>query len=356
MKTATQFIDKVIPNARFIGPDYPSLQKTAGMALGANGCLYCVPWFYDKVIKIDPLTRIVSDLSTSYPGNRKWLGAAAHPNGKIYCAPFDASGYLEIDPATDTTRIIPSAYGKARSIASHPNGKFYSFRSGVNVPSQFNQIIEFDPINETTNLVGPLEYPGVTGSSFRSTIMGKDNKIYSSSGDSHKIIRYDPLTDIWEIFNTNQIIGNNAHAGMCLARDNDNIYYTNDWDGNQISWFSISDGIPNYASGFQYKKGNRNYSITPAANGNLYAAPSTNFHVTVHDVVKGRDSPFGPFLGNTEYKFSSIKSAGNGNLYLAPRNMTRVLEIYNVGSFNSFSEVYNFDLVTNEPTVYMRGI
>ncbi|MEX0884510.1 MAG: hypothetical protein WDZ72_13655 [Cyclobacteriaceae bacterium] len=343
---------------RYIGPEILGDAKTMGMTLASNGCLYCCPYNYPRVIKIDPENETVTEIGPEFLGNTKWYGICAHPNGKLYCAPNSRLTYLEIDPGTDTTIEINSDYGLSRGISFHPNGKLYSWRSGDGGDSELNQLIEFDPTSLQINLVGESDLSHVAGGFFRGTILGKDNKIYNSVSNKRRIFRYDPVSDITEIFNTEDIGGNNSHWGMCLSADNDNIYYANHIDGSVVTWYSIHDGIKNFASGYQITMsgGGNNFAITPAPDGNLYCAPAQNKFVNKHYLNEGIDSPFGFFLGETFNKYSSIKAAGNGKLYLAPFNMPRVLEIYDVGEFNSFDEVYSFDPISNAPTIFMRGL
>ncbi|WP_162343241.1 NHL repeat-containing protein [Cyclobacterium salsum] len=354
--TAIQFFGRVDPKMRFIGPEFTGGGKTMGMTLAANGCLYCCPYYHPRVLKIDPENATVTEIGPEYLGNAKWWGICAHPNGKLYCAPNARLTYLEIDPATDTMTEINSGYDLARGIAFHPNGKLYSWRAGGGGDSDRNQLIEFDPVSLQISLVGESDLSSVAGSIFRTTILGKDNKIYNSVANKRRIYRYDPVSDTTEIFNTEDIGGNNSHWGMCLAADNENIYYANHIDGNLNTWYD-TNGVKGVASGYQaYSPGANNFAITPAPDGNLFCAPANSPFVIRHKTIDGIDSPFGFNMGTTGEKYSSIKSAGNGKLYLAPYNMPQVLEIYDVGEFTSFDQVYGFDPVTNEPTIYMRGL
>lgn len=327
-----------------------------GMALAANDCLYCCPYYHPRVLKIDPENATVTEIGPEYVGNAKWWGICAHSNGKLYCAPNGRLSYLEIDPATDTVNEIYSPYGLARGIAFHPNDKLYSWRAGFIVYSDRNQLIEFDPVSLQINLVGESDLSSVAGSAFRTSILGKDNKIYNSVANKRRIYRYDPATNTTEIFNTQDIGGNNSHWGMCLSAHNDNIYFANHIDGNLLTWYDPNGDI-SVASGYQSTAfGANNFAITPAPDGNLFSAPANCAFVTRHKISNGVDSPFGFSLESYTEKYTSIKAAGNGKLYLAPYNIPRVLEIYDVGEFASFNEVYGFDPITNEPTIYMRGL
>src|SRR5690606_33901835 len=152
--------------------------KYLGIALAINGCLYCAPYNAQRVLKIDPVNGTVTEIGYSYTGNSKWFGIAAHTNGKLYCAPELASDYLEIDPLTDTTRLIANPFGsRCRGIAFHPNGKLYSWRdngmggSGTAAISEYNKLLEFDPISETFNLVGTDDLTSSPGNGIAGTIL-----------------------------------------------------------------------------------------------------------------------------------------------------------------------------------------
>lgn len=346
------------PRMRYIGPDIVGEAKYMGLTLASNGFMYCCPYNYPRILKINPETAEVTELGPDYTGNAKWWGIVAHTNGKLYCAPNARASYLEIDPATDQSVEIASPYGAARGVAFHPDGNLYSWRSGSDVVGPMNQLISFNPVSGSITLVGQQDLTAAVGASFRGTILGKDNKVYNSVGNKRRIFRYDPSNGSVEVFNQENIGGNNSHWGMSVSKDNNNIYYANHIDGDVTTWYDMGTGIKQSATGYHVSQigGGNSMAITPAPNGELFHAPAMDLFVNKHTVDNGNDSPFGFNLGLTANKYSGIKAAGNGKLYLAPYNMTRVLEIYSVGEFANFGEVYSFDSTTNEPTVYMRGL
>ncbi|MFN3802191.1 hypothetical protein [Belliella pelovolcani] len=349
---------------QYIGDDLGQFgAKYFGMALAINGCLYCTPWNGERVLKIDPTNDTTTFIGSIFIGNSKWIGMAAHTNGKLYAARNSRASILEIDPLTDTTREIPAPFAMARNLNFHPNGKFYSNPTNI-----FGHWIEFDPINETFIQL-PLMDPAIAvdgGSGLRWSVFGLDNKLYTGVANTRRVIRYDPVTGIYDTAQDTFIGGNNSHWGNCVGH-NGEIVFANHIDGGltQILIPSTREYITN-PSGRQQANdagSSGNYAISPAPNGRFYTAPQGRqrpVEVFNYTSISGvnfpyRNKPLGIRLEPIASKYGSIKAAGNASLYLAPLQSSRVLKINDCGTFANFSEVYSFNS-NNEPTVYMRGL
>ena len=75
----------------------------------------------------------------------KYTNIALANNGKLYAAPFNLSQVLEIDPVNQTTTLIGQDLGsgsgsnKYQSLALANNGKLYA------APRDASQVLEIDP-------------------------------------------------------------------------------------------------------------------------------------------------------------------------------------------------------------------
>jgi hypothetical protein len=76
-------------------------------------------------------------------GSNKYRHTAVANNGKLYAAPRDASQVLEIDPVNQTTTLIGQDLGsgsnKYQNLALANNGKLYA------APRDASQVLEIDP-------------------------------------------------------------------------------------------------------------------------------------------------------------------------------------------------------------------
>jgi hypothetical protein len=90
------------------GLDLSDGTKWQGIILGADGLLYCVPFFAPDILIIDPVanTAVRSALGATFSsGGSKWEYGCNGPNGRIYCMPRTKAEILEIDPIGQTARL-----------------------------------------------------------------------------------------------------------------------------------------------------------------------------------------------------------------------------------------------------------
>jgi len=92
------------------------------------------------------------ELFDSLSGASKWWGGVLAPNGKIYGIPSNSTQVLEIDPVTQTTTLFGSLSGTGKWIGGvlAPNGKIYG------IPLDSTQVLEIDPVTQTTAVFGRL--------------------------------------------------------------------------------------------------------------------------------------------------------------------------------------------------------
>ena len=95
-----------------IGPDLGnSSYKWSQGVMADSGVIYCIPYNYDKVMKIDTNVRennnngnvTIIDAKLPEEGNAKWMsGATSKIGGCIYCMPHNAKKILKINPKDDS--------------------------------------------------------------------------------------------------------------------------------------------------------------------------------------------------------------------------------------------------------------
>ena len=74
----------------------------------------------------------LSNLFGNLTGTNKWSGGVLAPNGKIYGVPFSSTQVLEIDPVSQTTNLFGSLEGGTKWVGGvlAPNGKRSEVRRG----------------------------------------------------------------------------------------------------------------------------------------------------------------------------------------------------------------------------------
>ena len=89
------------------------------------------------------------NLFGSFSGDNKWLGGVLAPNGKIYGMPGNSTQILEIDPVNQTTSLFGSFSGDNKWLGGvlAPNGKIYG------IPFYSTQVLEISDIN-SPNVIG----------------------------------------------------------------------------------------------------------------------------------------------------------------------------------------------------------
>ena len=89
---------------------------------------------------LEPSINLFGSLSTS---QNAWYGGVLAPNGKIYGIPRNSTQVLEIDPINQTTNLFGSLSGNFKWIGGvlAPNGKIYG------IPFDSTQVLEISSVN-----------------------------------------------------------------------------------------------------------------------------------------------------------------------------------------------------------------
>jgi len=141
-----------------IGPDLGAGNGRYHMwicgVLANNGSIYCIPYYSDKILKIDTVNETVTLLDTKLPetGDTRWSpGALAH-DGCIYFMSYNACRILRFDPADESVSSVGEDLGegceKYENTVLGTNGWLYG------IPYGSDRIVRFNPIDQTTSTVG----------------------------------------------------------------------------------------------------------------------------------------------------------------------------------------------------------
>ena len=160
---------------------------------------------------LEPSINLFGSLSTS---QNEWIGGVLAPNGKIYGIPANSTQVLEIDPVNQTTNLFGSlstSQNKWYGGVLAPNGKIYG------IPTNSTQVLEIDPINQTTNLFGSLS----GDQEWFSGVLAPNGKIYGIPFDSTQVLEISSV-------NVPDIVGSDANIPASLsnlATSNYNEFY-----------------------------------------------------------------------------------------------------------------------------------
>jgi len=120
-------------------------------------------------------------------GNDKYQSIKLANNGKLYAVPRNASQVLEIDPVNQTTVLIGQDLGTASNkyigLELANNGKLYA------APSNASQVLEIDPINQTTALIGQVLSGNVK---YINSELANNGKLYAVPFNAPQVLEINP--------------------------------------------------------------------------------------------------------------------------------------------------------------------
>ena len=341
--------------AHLIGDDFKKVwsnhsNKWSGIALAANGKLYCSPFGASRVLRIDPATgatKLIGDegaTETAGFGINRWLGIVnrwsgivAAADGKLYCSPSNVPRVLRIDPATDATELIGDDFsalddtGGMRAmtlwsgIAAAADGKLYCS------PCTATRVLRIDPAAGTTELIGD----DFKDNGFNGIAAAADGKLYCSpyspgSGAS-RVLRIDPATGETELIG-DDLGGNfNMSFGGIMAAADGKLYLP--MVGGRM-WGRVLriDPATGETELIGDKRGNRaGFPLVALPDGQLLCSGSTGTWATVRrmDLTTNEIKEIGAYRSSrvASYNWSGCAAAADGTLYFAPEEATRVLRI-----------------------------
>jgi hypothetical protein len=161
---------------------------TSGV-VGTDGKIYMIPLNSTRVLRFDPITKVVETSPTTLLSGSKFRGGVLGQDGKIYCVPAQATyfGIIDVSNFTvDTTSItsyidgsgnstpIPSTgYGKMWGGILAPSGKIYA------LPYNF-RFLEIDTSNNIARQIFPSTNIDSTLRTYGG-VLAPNGKIYCSS-------------------------------------------------------------------------------------------------------------------------------------------------------------------------------
>ena len=274
---------------REIGPDLGDGGRMLSDGVMADsGVIYCIPYSYDKVIKIDTNdgenNGTVTPIDAALPekGERKWgSGAKSILDGCIYCMPCNAKSILKINPRDDSFESV------GKYLEDDEDGEERKFSGAVadehgiiyGIPDYSKQIVKFDPTKPDSE-----------------STLGNKSDEYFNCGDG------------------------------VLAMDG-NIYASN--KKGDILRIDVAKGSYLWIlNNFQSRHDGSEWGAPVVGmDKHIYWPPLNANRVMKFNVPSQKQSLVGNKVGYGRYKWWGGALASNGMIYCTPFNAEQVLEI-----------------------------
>jgi hypothetical protein len=105
-----------------------------------DDCLYCIPQFAERVLKLNTITEEISFMGGPFPGRNKWYGGLiGERDGAIYGICQNATGVLRIDAKRQTATVhgeFPQGGYKWHGGVVAPNGTIFG------VPAHADRVLK----------------------------------------------------------------------------------------------------------------------------------------------------------------------------------------------------------------------
>ena len=336
-------------------------QKWNGIAVGADGNLYCAPQHADSLLAIRPEVREVTNIGLPFLFCKVQLdGIAAALDGKLYFTPI--MNFSEVDE--------------------------FGERKFIDGPGQRACVLSFDPVHGTfSHFVQKLDLEGVKAVESNSCLeyglfcgiaAAGNGKLYCPPSNAAGVAVIDPIkSTVSFIQGAGRGSQRNRWAGIALAADgrlycapararsvlvitpdNDELHFMNDEDlfdecGAARYWQQDENG--DWEAVHDAEAGDIHCwsGIAAARNGKLYCAPQDGDAVLVIDPAAWRlsyiklntQSPACMSLQFMKNKWAGIVEAADGRLYCAPWCVDCVLVIDPRYATTSFIPVSCWDIV-----------
>ena len=177
-----------------IGGPLLGREKYLGGALGNDGCIYAIPGFARRVLRIHPSTGAVEYVGPEFHGEFKWLRSVTCPkSGAIYGLPCHADTVLKIVPG-EVPEITLIGEGKCGTGLWKWHGGVLSPHDGCIycIPQFAEQVLKIDPATDTCTLIGG---PFRGRNKWYGGLMGTDGRIYGVPQNATGVLRIDPAVD-----------------------------------------------------------------------------------------------------------------------------------------------------------------
>jgi outer membrane protein assembly factor BamB len=324
---------EVPPAFSTVGSNWGTASNKWYGAAYSDGAIYFAPTNENQVLKYTISSGVSAKIGTNYgTTSLKWIGIVKAFNGRLYCAPFASNQILEINPVTDTTALVGSTL-------SGSNRYFCGVLAGNGCiyfpPHDASQVLKFNPSTGVTSLIGS-SYTG--GAKYQSAVLAEDGCIYCAPTGalptvSRQVLKIDPATDTTSLVGSILSSEIDKWTGGCLAY-NGKCYFTP--RRGVIDKFLEFDPVtqtsnlvgPSLGTSITQKFG----GLVTAPNKKLYTS-NVSF-INIHEVSFNPLSIVGLFPTITPGHYG--QALGNdGCLYACPTNAAFILKIENVGKVNS---------------------
>jgi hypothetical protein len=169
-------------------------EKFLGGLLGDDGCIYAIPGFARRVLRIDPATGAVEYVGPEFPGPYKWLRAVKCPKtGAIYGLPCHADTVLKIVPGKVPVVTLVGA-GQCGTGLWKWHGGVLSPHDGCIycIPQFAERVLKIDPATDMCELIGG-SFKG--RNKWYGALIGTDGRIYAVPQNASSVLRIDPAVN-----------------------------------------------------------------------------------------------------------------------------------------------------------------
>ena len=198
MKTSILKLDPVNDMISYTGTFASTVQKWGSGTMAGNGFIYFIPHCYGKVLKFNPVTELSSEIG-DFPASTingaegfvKWGAGILAPNGSIYCMPYFYKSILKINTADDTTELIGDYGGAVKWVSGvlAPGGIIYG------MPYNDGRILKIDTNTDTVTFISTGLASGSGKEYYGGCVLAANGIIYGIPATASQILRFDPATE-----------------------------------------------------------------------------------------------------------------------------------------------------------------
>lgn len=213
-----------------------TIDGTLGTRVGPNGMLYVCSELNNTIQRFSLSTHAYVDTIVSGPGLNAPTGLAFDASGNILVGNFNDSTITKFSSSGTSLGTLVSSgsnglNGPDVGITIGPDGKLY-------VPS-FNNNTVLTYSASTGAFLGTFAN-STTGLTQPRTILFRDNKVWITSDNGNKVLRYNMDGTFFDTFVTSGSGQLSGASGMAFGEDG--FLYVSSWRNNRILKYNMTDG------------------------------------------------------------------------------------------------------------------
>ena len=275
-----------------------------------------------------PLTKLVGE---TFDAGSKWQSGVLGPDGCLYGIPYGENQILKFDPIMNSSSLVGGLINATFPGSDPWDIKINWWGSVVGrddilygVPFDGNSILSFNVTSEETNFL--LEgHPLLEGNSkFNGGVLGNNGHIYFMPFDKFKVVKFDPndlQNPLVEI--GNDLLSSGMFRGGVLGGD-ENIYAM-PYFGTKVLKIDTINESTSFIGDLYEDLNMRWENGVLAKDGNIYACPSEASRILQIDVENQDTNLVGPDLGTMMRKWTGFVEGADGFLYGIPFNSNELL-------------------------------